>query len=299
MQNIETINAFGTKNAIRVFNDTVEIIVTTEIGLNVLHFGFIGEKNEFLDNPKSYIPLSGCEGREQEQVAGLYKNGFAPIPPVRVEKEEKIIRLTQATDRGTQREIDIPTSIVNNHVRIVQRHYNRTLWPMEVSTWALTYMAPGGKSIMPLPPRIPQKDGPPLPTGSIALWCFCDLTDPRLIQGKKYLILKHDPNTPDSYKLGLHNSEGWAAYYNKGHLFVTTFEYQKDAEYPYSNSSTISESGRSIFLEVSTPFITLQPNEAVEQTQNWYLFKDVPEPQNDTDIDMYLLPLIKGINPSK
>jgi hypothetical protein len=109
-------------------------------------------------------------------------------------------------------------------------------------------------------------------------------------------LLKHDPDIPDSYKLGLHNSEGWAAYYNKGHLFVTTFEYQKGAEYPYCNSSTISESGRSIFLQVSTPFITLQPDEAVEQTQNWYLFKDLLEPQNDADIDQYILPLIKGIN---
>jgi hypothetical protein len=262
----------------------------------VLHFGFIGDRNEFMANPKPRPPLSGCEGRSEEQVRGLSKMGLPVVEPVTIKETDTYIRLAQAVDKGGfQREIDIPTFIEGNHVRIVQRHYNRNLWPIEVSTWALTYMAPGGKSIMPLPPRLPQKDGPLLPTSCIALWSFSDLTDPRLLMGKKYVMLKQDSTVPDSYKLGMHIPDGWAAYYNHGHLFVSTYDYQKGAEYPYFNSTSLSWSGSSQFLENTTPFVTLQPIEAVEQVQNWYLFKNVPEPHNDAEIDEYVLPLIRGI----
>jgi len=36
----------------------------------------------------------------------------------------------------------------------------------------------------------------------------------------------------------------------------------------------------------------VQPNEAVDHVENWYLFRDVPEPFNDGDIEKNILPLV-------
>jgi hypothetical protein len=37
------------------------------------------------------------------------------------------------------------------------------------------------------------------------------------------------------------------------------------------------------------------PGGSAEHVENWYLFRDVPEPKNDTDIDRNILPLVKKI----
>jgi hypothetical protein len=85
----------------------------------------------------------------------------------------------------------------------------------------------------------------------------------------------------------------WAAYWNKGHLFLITFEYQKGAAYPdFGSSAEAYSSDKILELETIAPLKLLQPNESVRHIENWYLFRDVPEPFNDTDIEKNILPLI-------
>jgi len=49
-------------------------------------------------------------------------------------------------------------------------------------------------------------------------------------------MLKQDSKTPGVYKFGMAVSDGWAAYYNNGHLFVATFDFKKGANYPISTT---------------------------------------------------------------
>jgi hypothetical protein len=51
-------------------------------------------------------------------------------------------------------------------------------------------------------------------------------------------------------------------------------------------------------LETLAPLVTLPPGGSAEHIENWFLFRDVPEPQNDNDIDQNILPLIKKIKKS-
>jgi hypothetical protein len=112
-------------------------------------------------------------------------------------------------------------------------------------------------------------------------------------------MLKHDDKVPGSYKVGMLVSNGWTAYYNQGHLFVITFEYVKGASYPDLGSSVEAFSSKfALVLETLAPLRLLQPEASVEYTENWFLFRDVPEPQNNNDIDQNILPLIRKIKPS-
>jgi hypothetical protein len=156
-------------------------------------------------------------------------------------------------------------------------------------------MSPGGKGIIPLPPFVPQ-NAPGfslLPTTVMSIWCYCDLSDSRLILGKKYVMLKQDSATPGVYKIGMMVPKGWAAYYNNGHLFVATFEYKKGASYPDYNNNVQFWTGPGFEFETLGNLVKLQPGESAEHVENWFLFKDVPEPKNDSDLDQYVLPLIQ------
>jgi hypothetical protein len=92
--------------------------------------------------------------------------------------------------------------------------------------------------------------------------------------------------------------DGWTAYYNNGHLFVITYDFKKGAVYPDFNNTVQFFSGTGFEFETLGPLVKLQPGESTELVENWFLFKDVPEPENDTDLDQNILPLIRKIKKS-
>jgi len=294
---MEKVEFHGLQNCYRISNDNIDLVATTEVGPNVVRFGFVGERNElFGKTPR------GFGGHVLQHAPEAKDRKFPAMDPVAVEEHNKFIRLTQPTEipTGIQKEMDIPTSIEGNHLSIVHRLYNRGLWPVELAPWASTLMPAGGSAILPLPPRFPPRGvGPLLPTSSIAIWCYCDLSDPRLVLGKKYVMLKQDSKVPGAYKIGMLVSDGWIAYYNDGHLFVITYAYKESALYPDLNSPVECFSAETAFeLETLAPLVTLKPGASAEHVENWYLFRDVPEPQNDDNIDKNILPLIQKIKQS-
>ena len=100
-------------------------------------------------------------------------------------------------------------------------------------------------------------------------------------------------NAAAPLKIGVMDTDNWVAYWNKGHLFLKTFEYKKGAAYPDFGSSAESySSDRILELETIAPLKLVQPNESAQHIENWYLFRDVPEPFNDADIEKNFLPLI-------
>ena len=50
-------------------------------------------------------------------------------------------------------------------------------------------------------------------------------------------------------------------------------------------------------LEVETlgPLVDLAQGEAVTHIEQWHLFSEVPTPQNDADVDTYILPLVQSV----
>ena len=295
---METVEFSGLKNCIRLSNDTIDLIATTEIGPNIVRFGFVGDRNEFFGEPPRMWGGHHLRHAPEDKARNFPENS-----PVAVEKHDTFIRLTQPTEipTGIQKEIDIPTSFKGNHVKITNRLYNRGLWPVEVAPWSIDLVGRDGKGIIPMPPYVPQ--GTPgasvLPTTCISVWCYSDLTDPRLTIGKKYIMVRQDLKVPGSYKIGMNVPDGWTAYYNNGHLFVVTFDYKKDAKYPDFNNTVQFWTGQGFELETLAPLSILNPGESAEHIENWFLFKDVPEPKNDSDIEINILPLVQQAKKTK
>ena len=300
---LEKINYHGWPNCYRYANDRVELMVTTDVGPRILHFGFAGAHNEFAEFPESL----GQTGGDTWAVYGGHRLWHAPeaVPrtyypdnqAVALEEHDGFIRLIQPTETATgiQKEIDIRLAPDAAKVIVTHRLTNRNPWQVELAPWALSVMRPGGTAIIPLPPR-GEHPQDLLPTSSIILWPYTDMSDPRWTWGHKYVLLRQDAGRPRPQKAGVGAGGGWIAYANEGHLFVKTFAYVAGAAYPDLGCSVETfTNAEMIEIETLGPLTRLEPATAVTHTETWYLFGDIPLPHSEADIDSTILPQITAV----
>ncbi len=299
---MEKINYKGWPNCYRLSNGLVDLVVTADVGPRVIRFGFVGEDNEF----KEYADMLGKTGGDEWRIYGGHRLWHAPevkprtyFPdntPVKVEEHSGFVRVIQPTETttGIQKEIDIRLAPDEAHVQMAHRLRNNNLWAVEFAPWALSVMAQGGKVIIPLPPPGSHQESL-LPASTFTLWAYTDMADPRWTWGTKYLMLRQDPKMEKPRKLGVKDLDGWVAYARDGHLFVKKFNYVPGATYPDLGCSVETFTDASM-LEVETvgPFVSLQPGAAVEHVEHWFLFRDVPLPNNDADVDKNVMPKVKA-----
>jgi hypothetical protein len=291
----------GWPNCYQLSNGVVDLIATTDVGPRIIRFGFSGADNVL----KEYEETLGKTGGKTWNIYGGHRLWHAPEAdprsyepdnsPVKLEEHKTFIRLVQPTEKttGIQKEIDIYLDPKAAHVHLVHRLRNMNLWAVELAPWALSVMAQGGKVIVPLPPR-GEHPKSLAPVNTLTMWAYTDMSDPRWTWGKKYIMLRQDAKIARPQKIGVMNKEGWVAYANKGFLFVKVFSYSPGATYADWGCSMETYTNDAM-LEVETlgPLVSLQPKATVEHVENWWLFKDVPLPANDADVDKHILPKIK------
>jgi hypothetical protein len=289
----------GWPNCYRLWNHSIELVVTTDVGPRIIRFGFIGE-NELGEFPEHLGQAGGSEFR----LYGGHRLWHAPESlertycpdngPVALETVTGGVRVTQPTETktGIQKEMVISLSPTDARVRIVHRLWNRNLWDVELAAWALTVMAPGGTAVIPLPPRIPYPEGL-LPSSRLILWPYTDITDRRWRWGRTHVFLQQDSAQPMPQKLGAGVPDGWMAYVRNNHLFVKTFGYVEGATYPDLGSSAETfTDGRMLELETLSPIARVEPGRAIEHVEHWALGRDVATPTTDEDIDRDIVPRI-------
>ena len=176
---------------------------------------------------------------------------------------------------------------------MIHRLINHNMWPVELAPWALSVMAPGGTGIVPLPPRKPHTESL-LPANTLSMWAYTDMSEPRWTWGHQLLMLRQDPNRSAPQKVGISSLGGWAAYANRGHLFIKFFDPLPAAHYPDLNSS-VEFFTNDMMLEVETlgPMVKLSPGMAVTHTETWVLLRDIPQPESEVDGVSGILPKIE------
>jgi hypothetical protein len=280
----------------------VELIVTTDVGPRLIRFGFPGE-NELAEFPAD-LGRTECD---EFRLYGGHRLWHAPesrertyFPdnsPVTLEPGTDGVRVIQPTETTTriQKEMEISLSLDQPHVRILHRLRNHNLWAVELSAWALTAMAPGGTAVLPLPPRGPHPEHL-LPSSSLALWPYTDLSDPRLRWGRKYILLRQDPGRPAPLKIGASVPDGWVAYARKDHLFTKTIRHVPEARYPdFGSSCEAFTDGDMLELETLSPLNRIEPGGMVEHLEHWFLWKGVPVPSGDDDVEATILPKVRQV----
>jgi hypothetical protein len=292
----------GWPNCCHVANGLVELIVTTDVGPRLIRFGFPGE-NELVE----FSADLGRTGGDEFRLYGGHRLWHAPesmertyFPdnsPITLEPVTDCVRVIQSTETttGIQKEMEIFLSPDLPRLRILHRLRNHNLWAVELSVWALTAMAPGGTAVLPLPPRGPHPEHL-LPSSTLTLWPYTDLSDARLTWGRKHILLRQDPGQPAPLKIGASVPDGWVAYVRKDHLFVKTFRHVQGATYPdFGSSCETYTDGDMLELETLGPLTKIEPGGMVEHVEQWFLWKGVPVPSGDHDVEGAILPKVRQV----
>ena len=299
---METVEYKGWTKCVRLANDVVDLIITGDVGPRIIRFGLVGRENEF----KEFDDMMGRTGGDEWRIYGGHRLWHAPEEkprtyypdndPVEIEEVGDVVRVTQPVESttGIRKQMDVLLDATEAHVKVTHRLENTGLWAVELAPWALSVMAQGGKAVIPFPPRASHEDSL-LPTNTLALSAYTDMSDPRWTWGEKYLMLQQDPKATHPQKIGVMVPDGWAACVRDEHLFVKKFTTVEGARYPDMGCSVETFTNADfIELESLGPLTALLPGTSVEHVEDWYLFDGVSEPENDADLDANVLPRVES-----
>ncbi len=287
-------------------NDSVELILTADVGPRILGYAVHGGPNVMF----LFEDQLGLTGGQEFRAYGGHRLWHAPeaLPrtytldnhPLTVEPVPNGVRLTMPADEaaGIEKSLEVTLAETGSVATLKHSLVNRTLWPVELAPWSLTQACQGGLQILPLPPYAPHSPESLLPVNTFTLWSYTNFADPRWRLGARYITLRQDPNGFKAQKLGVRVADGWAAYAFKDHLFVKRFAWDPKATYPDHdvNYETYSDPD---FLELEAlgPVINLQPGQSVTHVERWGMFAGVPEPKTDDDIARDVLPRALSVPP--
>jgi hypothetical protein len=293
----------GWPNCVHVANPILELTATTEVGPRIIRFGFNGGRNEFWENPDDQGKTGGDEWRIYgghrlwHSPEGKPRTYFPDNSPIEVLTASWGVRLIQRaeTTTGIAKEIDIRMGNAGNSVELTHRLRNDGMWPVALAPWALSAMAPGGIAVLPMPEGNREPTGL-LPNRTLTLWPYTNMTDPRVTWGRKYVLLRQDPNATEAFKVGISADDGWVAYVRGDVCFVKLHPYFRGAAYP-DGGSTVEcyTNGNPNMLELESvgPLRLIQPGQSVEHSEMWFLFRGVPQGDTEEWVDRQIAPLAK------
>jgi hypothetical protein len=302
---MERIKYFDWPNCVRLSNDEVDLVATTDVGPRIIRFGFVGAENEFRDD----LDLSAETEHGSWRIYGGHRLWHAPEAsprtywpdngPVEAEEDRDAIVLRQPVEKSTGIRKEMAVSLATDAARVEVTHrlVNENLWEVSLAPWALTVMAQGGSAVVPLPPR-GEHPRDLLPVSTVTMWSYTDMTDPRWTWGERFVMLRQDPGAKRPQKAGFSVPGGWAAYARDGHLFVKRFGYNALLHYPDMGANVEAFTNAEMLeLETLGATVRLAPGGSVEHVERWYLFRDVPTPASEAEVAKHVLPLIESTEP--
>lgn len=297
----EKIDYNGWPNCIRLYNDEIELIVTTDIGPRIVKFAFINMQNLFYLVPDHMGKTGGKDWRiygghrlwlSPESMPGSYNPDNERVEFTVHDNGIKLIQ-PKETITGMVKEMEITLSLHKNEVRVLHRLVNQNPWEVELAAWSISMLAQGGRAIIPQEPYGEGYDYL-LPARPLALWQFTKMNDPRWIWGAKYIQAKQDTSAKSEQKIGVLNKQGWAAYYLNGELLIKRFDFNPSAIYPdYGCNNETYINGDFLEIETLSPLTKLPSGGAVEHTEHWLLTKAAAD-LSEESIDANLLPFVNS-----
>lgn len=295
---MQTVPYRGWPNCIRLANGRIEVIATTDVGPRIIHLSVPGGENILGVMPDQ----AGLTGGDEWRIYGGHRLWHSPEAkprsyypdngPLEARLEDDTLRLIQPVEAttGIQKEIDI--TLIGDQPHLEVRHIleNRGVWPVELAPWALSVMNLGGVAVLPQSAWATPDNL--LPNRLLVLWPYSDMRDPRVEWGSRYLLVRQDPRREPPFKVGLNATEGWAAYYRQNQLFVKCFDYEPGVDYPdFGCSVEVYTCGSFLELETVAPLVLLEPGEAVEHVEHWFLYDEVAPVTNEEDARTIVAPL--------
>jgi len=293
----------GWDNNLQISNGSVELVITLDVGPRILSYKTTHGENVL----KNYGEQLGKSGEAEWMIRGGHRVWIAPedvsltyVPdnsPVEHRIEGNRVHLVNpgVAPWGVKKEMTITLDETGSGVRIQHTLTNEGSKPIEVASWGLSVMAPGGLEIIPLPP-LGEHPRDLLPNRLMIAWPYTDFTDSRWQFGGRFITLLQTADGMPT-KLGLAHKEKWIGYLLRNALFIKQFAYEEGANYTDMgcNFETFSNS-EMLEIESLGPVKNLVPGESTGHFECWNLF-DVskqPESLKETDLFDWVAPMLKS-----
>ncbi|MGL4393223.1 MAG: hypothetical protein ACRCSK_07320 [Fusobacteriaceae bacterium] len=281
---VEFLNYMGWKNTMKISNGVYEVFLTTDVGPRVIKFSLVGEKNVFYEDLEKIGNIGGSDFNffgghrlwTSPQIEPRNSQPDNDVIDYEMKEESVILRQKTEAKTGIQKEIEFILKEGERQAKIIHRIYNRNMWEIELSAWALSIMDSGGYEIIPTK----AKDTDCFPNRVLTFWPWSKQNDYRMFVGEQVIFLKQDikcgEKFENSLKIGTNNSEGWAAYVNNEQIFVKSFNYYDTDKYPDMNSSFETFTNHfMIELETLSPLKRIKPDDYIEHVETWEIRKDL------------------------
>ena len=303
MVTLDTLSYKGWKNCLRLANESVELIVTTDVGPRIISYSLLGGRNVF----KQYDEMMGATSGNEWMIFGGHRLWHAPedavrtyapdFEPVAYAWDGRVLTLRppEEADTGIRKEMEIHLAEEGPGVRVVHRLYNHNLWEVELAPWCLSVMDRGARAVAPQEPFGPHPENL-LPARPLVLWPFTDMADPRWTWGTRYLQLQQDPDRDSPQKVGFFNSLGWVACFVNDSLFVVKYAVHPKAAHADLGANTeLFTNGDMLEVETLGALTRIAPGGNAEHTEHWGLFP-AEGGTSEAELDTVLLPRIAEVD---
>jgi hypothetical protein len=269
-----------------IASSEMELLIPSEIGPRIIAARVPGGKNLFKEVPDEI----GSSGGGGWRIYGGHRLWRAPEEraityapdndPIQIVTHERGITATGAPEPSSHlvKEIDI-SFYTSSIATITHRITNHGKTSIIVAPWALTVFPESTIGILPLPSRGSHHEQL-LPTASLNLWAYTDLTDTRLSFSPTAISVHHDPLKTAPLKIGVGYDGGdqaWSAAVVDKAIFVISFSINPSASYPDRGSmSEIYTDGQILELESLGPLSTLSPGDATTLVEQWSIIPLTP-----------------------
>ncbi len=270
-------------------NDIAELYVTLDVGPRIICYNLCGKENMMLEDLNRKLKNDTEEmkatfgedktwyiyGGHRFWISPEYITTYYPDnEPVEYKKTEKGVLFTPKVQSvtGLLCEFEVILSENSSDVEVLHTLTNCSGEQKEGAIWCLTVLDKGGVELL---EWNDHKNGW-LSNRNLILWDYTNMADSRVLWGKKYIVLKQDENADCPFKFGMDNKKGWAAYINKGQMFVKRFTHFEDETYP-DNGCSYETYTCADFLEAETvaPLKKLAANEKTVHIEKWSLVDNV------------------------
>ncbi len=273
-------------NCLKIENDVCELYVTLDLGPRIIRYALKGSENMIKQDTDKVV---GKEGAEYEKAfyKGAYwcnygghrlwtspeafpETYYPDNDPVKYETNDGVAYIYGNPQMTNNIQYVIAITLDENSSEVTVKHTieNIDTKVQRFAPWALTVLDIGGVEIIPKP----TTDTGLLANCVLAVWPYAHMNDERVYWGHKYITIKQDPNNTQAFKIGLNNEHAWAAYLNKGCLFVKKYNHVKDGIYPdFGVSFETYTNNEIIEMETLGVLSDVKPNETVEHIEKWSL----------------------------
>ncbi len=307
MIHIEKVDYRDWRNAYRLTNGIIEVIVLADVGPRVVHYGLCGSENQFYELSKQ----SGLCGGDEFRLYGGHRLWVWPETERTYFPDNQLVEVhvfpsgaaftapVEQAPPGTSLQKKIVVELDESGTRVKLQHTisNCGTQPTELAVWTPTVLRGGGRAILPFPPRAAMDIDHFQSVAPLALWSFTDFTDQRWKLGKDFLQLLHDDKPPGCFPeqmSGLFTLDGWGAYVRAGFVFLKRAAAILDARYPdFGCNFELFTNPEFLELETLSPVVNLSPGKAVSHTEHWWLFDGVAPITTEDSIRSNILPYVR------